>query len=543
MIRINDIRSDHELNIEELKKKAGRILSLRPEKINELKILKNSLDARHKGSLLYIYSVVLKTDNEEKLLKKLKGKQVSLYEEKTYRLPALVKGGKQRLSPVIAGFGPAGMFAALYLSYAGLNPIVIERGEDVDSRMKTVTDFFNGGKLNPESNVQFGEGGAGTFSDGKLTTGVKDRENRNGFVLKSLVKYGAPENILTDHMPHIGSDILRTVVKNLRKDIIAHGGEVRFSSRLTAIHTDSNGALKEIVINDKEVLPCENLILALGHSARDTFSYLNSINMDMEQKSFAVGLRVSHLQKEIDRAMYGDTDKNLPPASYKLTFRAPDKRGVYSFCMCPGGYVINASSEENSLCVNGMSNNKRDGRNANSAIVVTVDPSDFETLGFSGFGVLAGMEFQRDLERKAFLEGSGLIPCQTLSDFKKDKPTDKFIGITPECLGGFKPGNLRNILPSFISDDIISAFNDFGKKISGFDCPEAVLSGVESRTSSPVRILRDSSFNSSVSGVYPAGEGAGYAGGIVSAAIDGLKCAEAVCDQGGQSGDGSLIAM
>ncbi len=528
MIRINDIRSDRELNIDGLKKKAARVLSVKPESIKELKILKHSLDARHKGSLLYIYSVALKADNEEKLLKKTRGNNVSHYEEKKYRLPSSEGGSKKHLSPVIAGFGPAGMFAALYLSCAGLDPIVIERGEDVDSRMKTVTDFFNTGKLNPESNVQFGEGGAGTFSDGKLTTGVKDKENRNGFVLESLVRYGAPESILTDFMPHIGSDILRTVVKNLRKDIIARGGEVRFSSKLSAIHTDNSGALKEIFINDKEVLPCENLILAVGHSARDTFSYLNSINMNMEQKSFAVGLRVSHLQKEIDRSMYGDTDKDLPPASYKLTYRAPDKRGVYSFCMCPGGYVINASSEENSLCVNGMSNRARDGKNANSAIVVTVDPSDFDALGFSGYGVLSGMEFQRDLEKKAFLEGNGLIPCQTLSDFKSNRPTERFYDITPECLGGFAPGNLRNVLPSFISEDIISAFPDFGRKIAGFDCPGAVLSGVESRTSSPVRILRDTSLNSSISGVYPAGEGAGYAGGIVSAAIDGLKCAEAV---------------
>ncbi|MCR4590273.1 MAG: FAD-dependent oxidoreductase [Lachnospiraceae bacterium] len=528
MIRINQLKSDHELNTEELYKKAAKALNVRPGALSELKILKKSVDARHKNAILHIYSVTVKTANEDALLKRNKSGQVSKYEEKIYSLPKKREYREDILSPVITGFGPAGMFAALYLAYAGLKPIVIERGEDADSRTEKVREFWKSGRLNLNSNVQFGEGGAGTFSDGKLQTGVHDKENRNEFVLKSFVKYGAPESILTDSKPHIGSDILREIVKNIRQDIIDHGGQVRFNTCFTGFETDNDGLLSSIILNGKEKLPCEKLILAPGHSARDTFEMLNNSRVKMEPKSFAMGVRVQHRQDDINRAMYGDDSDIGTPASYKLTFHAPDGRGVYSFCMCPGGYVVNSSSEDKSLCINGMSYSGREGKNANSAIVVTVTPDDF-TEEYGEYGVLSGMEFQRELERKAFSACNGLIPCQTFEDFKNNRISASFGEIEPEFRGSCGFSNIREILPDYISGDIISAFESFGKKIRGFDRGDALLSAVESRTSSPVRILRNEYFLSSVPGIFPAGEGAGYAGGIMSAAIDGLKCAEALC--------------
>ena len=531
MLKINEIRSGHELNTEELKKKVSKILSIKSSAIKTLTVLKRSVDARHKGEILFIYCVSAEVSEEDKVLKRVKDSRVSKYQEKSFEIPVfsnVSNTGKGITPPVIAGFGPAGMFAALYLSYAGLNPIVIERGEDADSRVKKVKEFWESGKLDINSNVQFGEGGAGTFSDGKLNTGVRDRENRNGFVLKSFVKYGAPESILTDNKPHIGSDILCEIVKNIRCDIIEHGGSIRFNSRLSGFETDSDGCLKAIKINDDEYLSCEKLILAIGHSARDTFEFLNEKHVLMEPKSFAAGVRVQHLQEDINKAMYGETDIVHKAADYKLTFHASDAKGVYSFCMCPGGYVVNSSSEENMLCVNGMSYSGRDGKNANSAMIVTVTPEDFVKMGYANYGVLSGMEFQRELERRAYSISGGAIPCQRFEDFKENRESSSFGRVSPECKGRYASGNLREVLPEFITEDIIAAFSDFGKRISGFDSPDTVFSGVESRTSSPVRILRNECFLSSVPGIFPAGEGAGYAGGIMSAAIDGLKCAEAL---------------
>ncbi len=529
MIRINEIRSDHKLNNEELLKKASGILRIRTLMIHDLKILKESVDARRKGEILYIYSVSVKAENEDLILKKVKDKRVSLYEKKTYSIARLPHIPLNAPRPVVVGFGPAGMFAALYLSCAGFKPIVIERGDPVDIRTEKVREFWEKGVLDPESNVQFGEGGAGTFSDGKLTTGIKDRENRTGFVLETFVRFGADERILIENKPHIGSDVLKNIVKNIRRDILEHGGEVRFNSRFDGFETDRDGVLSAVCINKEELLPCNKLILSIGHSSRETFSYLHDRHMKMEGKGFAVGVRVQHLQEMIDEAMYGARhDRYLRAADYKLTFRAGDGRGVYSFCMCPGGYVVNSSSEKDSLCINGMSYSGRDGKNANSAIVVTVEPKDFISMGYGDRGVLSGMEFQRELEKRAFMECMGKIPCQRLEDFKAGRLSGFFGDIRPECKGDFSFGNIRNILPDFISSDIISAFHDFSHKIKGFDHPDTLLSGVESRTSSPVRILRNEYFLSSVPGIFPAGEGAGYAGGIMSAAIDGLKCAEAL---------------
>ncbi len=529
MIRINELRSEKELNIDELSVKAARILKISPKDILGIRVLKKSLDARKKPRILYVYSVAVATSDDEMTVMRARDKRVFLFDVKRYSVPSVSLSSGNRPSPVIVGFGPAGMFAALYLSYVGLSPIIIERGSDVESRSKKVRAFWDSGILDPGSNVQFGEGGAGTFSDGKLTTGIRDRENRDRFVLERLVKYGAPESILTDSLPHIGSDILTTVVKNLREDVIEHGGSIRFDCCFTGFETGSDGALKGIYVNNDEFICCDSLILATGHSARDTISSLHRAGLRMEEKSFAVGLRVQHPQEQINLSMYGEGfDRSLKAASYKLTFGAPDGRGVYSFCMCPGGFVVNSSSEEGLLCVNGMSYSGRKGDNANSAIVVSVGPEDFRAEGFGEFGVLSGMEFQRELERRAFKAGSGLIPCQLFDDFRSNSVSRSFGDISPHFKGGHSFANLRNVLPDFISADIISAFSDFGKKIRGFDRPDALLSGVESRTSSPVRILRDASFQSSVPGIFPAGEGAGYAGGIMSAAIDGLKTAEAV---------------
>ena len=529
MLRINEIRSDHELNTEELYKKTAKILGIRVSELKELHIIKKSLDARRKNDIKHIYAVAVSVPNEEKLIFKLKDRRVSLYAEKSYSLPKPVSGVLRENPPVVVGFGPAGMFAALCLSYAGLHPLILERGDEVEIRAGKVKELWDKGILDTESNVQFGEGGAGTFSDGKLNTGIRDKENRNRFVLKSFVKYGASEAILTDNKPHIGSDVLRRIVKNIRCDIIDHGGSFRFRSRFTGYETDRDGLLKGIYINDEEFMSCERLILAIGHSARDTFEGLRNASLKMEPKSFAVGIRVQHLQEDINRAMYGEERERIRRnADYKLTFRAPSGRGVYSFCMCPGGYVVNSSSEDKMLCINGMSYSGRDGLNANSAIVVTVSPSDYTEMGYGQAGVLSGMEFQRELERRAFSEGRGMIPCQRLDDFRENRVSYGFGKIKAQCKGGYSYGNIRNILPDFISSDIISAFSSFGQRIRGFDDPDSLLSGVESRTSSPVRILRNENFLSSVPGIFPAGEGAGYAGGIMSAAIDGLKCAEAL---------------
>ena len=413
------------------------------------------------------------------------------------------------------------MFCGYILAENGYKPIIIERGEKVEDRIKTVDKFWNEGVLNKESNVQFGEGGAGTFSDGKLNTLVKDKFNRGRKVLETFVKCGAGEDILYSYKPHIGTDILVDVVKNMRNSIIDMGGEFRYNTLLTNIFIKDNKVVG-IEVNNKEMINCDVLVLAIGHSARDTFKVLYNLGFNMSNKPFAVGVRVEHSQDMINLSQYGKKYKDiLPPATYKLTYKASNNRGVYSFCMCPGGYIVNSSSEDNHLVINGMSYHDRDSGRANSAIVVTVNEKDY---GESLFG---GVEFQRNLERVAYKVGNGKIPVQRLEDFNLNK-TCQLNKSLPKTKGSYIASNLNEVLSKDICDSIKEGFVSFGKKIKGFDDSNTLLLGVETRTSSPIRIERDEDLEANIKGVYPCGEGCGYAGGITSAAIDGIKIAEKI---------------
>ena len=521
MIKIDSIK----LSIKENKSIENYLLDNYSLKDCSFKILKKSIDAREHDNILYIYSICLDLDSktEEKLVKKYKN--ISFYEEKEYSIP---KASDKNKKVVIVGMGPAGLFASLILLEAGFKPIIIERGKDVDERYKDVLTYWNEGKLNPSSNVQFGEGGAGTFSDGKLNTGIKDKEGRKDFVLNTFVKCGANEDILYDSKPHIGSDVLRIVIKNMRLDLISKGAEIRFST--TFVGFESDDSIKNVkVINEnglEETIKCDNLILAIGHSSRDTFRYLKN-RLNMEPKPFAVGFRVIHEQSIVDESLYGkgflDLYEDLPPSSYKLTYTDKSGRGVYSFCMCPGGYVVNASSERGRTVVNGMSDNKRDSGYANSAVIVQVSPKDF------GEKIESGIEFQEAIEEKVFEKCNGKIPVSSFIGFEKGD-NDKSESINPDkaIKGLWEYSDLRDIYPDYINQSFIEGIKDFDKKIKGFASSNPLLCASETRSSSPVRILRDESFEANIKGIYPCGEGAGYAGGIVSAAIDGMKTAEAV---------------
>ncbi len=519
MIRVRQIKVEV-LNdsIDNLKKAISKKLNISINDIQTLKIHKQSLDARNKNEIYYVYEVDIETPNDSLILKS-KNKDIFLTPNEDYIFP---HPGHKRLNhqPVIIGSGPAGLFAAYVLAENHYNPIIIERGEPVEERISTVDKFWKTGIINPNSNVQFGEGGAGTFSDGKLNTLVKDEGNRIRKIYETFVKFGAPEEILYSYKPHIGTDILSSVVKNMRNAIIKMGGSFLYNSCLTNFKT-KDGHLTEIEINHEKIIPCDKLILAIGHSARDTFKMLFENNVIMNAKPFAVGIRVSHSQEMINNSQYGKKyAKYLPPATYKLTYKSTSGRGVYSFCMCPGGYVVNASSEEGHLAVNGMSYHKRDSKNANSAIVVTI-PTDLYNPG-----PLGGIAYQQDLEKKAFINGSGQIPIQLLKDFKNNEISKSFGELEPVFKGNYQFSNLNNILPDIIVKDLLESFENFGKKIKGFDNDDTILAAIESRTSSPVRIYRDEFYESNIKGVMPCGEGAGYAGGITSAALDGLKVAE-----------------
>ena len=424
---------------------------------------------------------------------------------------------------LVVGCGPAGLFCSYVLAKSGVDVTLVERGKKVEERVKDIHDFMYERKLNTESNILFGEGGAGTFSDGKLNTGIKDKQNRIRFVLETFVKFGADERILYDAKPHIGTDILKEIVFNMRKYIVEMGGTFYFNTSLADI-SYSNNKLCKIHLSNHQVIETDICILAIGHSARDTFSFLYQKGVPMAQKAFAVGLRIQHPQKMINQVQYGEkASQLLGPAPYKVTWKSKAGRGVYSFCMCPGGYVVNASSEPERLAVNGMSNHDRAGKNANSALIVTVTPEDF---GESS--PLAGVEFQRRLEEAAYFHGEGKIPIQLYGDFKENISSKILGDVEPQIKGAYQFANLRQVLPNVLCEPLIEGMEQFEHKIQGFSRYDSILAGVESRTSSPVRIHRDESFQSEVKGLYPCGEGAGYAGGIVSAAMDGIRVAEEI---------------
>ena len=514
MIRIRQIKINLDSK-QDLKSKVSKLLHINENEIKNLKINKKSLDARKKDNLFYVYEVDIEVENEKKLLRKYKSTDIFETPNEEYFFPPK----KEIDQPIIIGCGPAGLFCAYILSEQGYNPIIYERGEKVEDRVKTIEEFWDTNKLNVNSNIQFGEGGAGTFSDGKLNTLTKDKFNRQKKVFEIFVENGAPEEIMYINNPHIGTDILRTVIINMRNKIISNGGKINYNSKLEDIVIENN-EVQSIVVNG-ETIPCKNLILAIGHSARDTFEMLSTKDLDMSAKPFAVGVRIEHPQKLIDIHQYGEKYyKQLPPSSYKLTYQTKQNRGVYSFCMCPGGYVVNASSEEGLLAVNGMSNHARDTENANSALVVTISPEDF------GNNPLDGIKFQRDLERKAYIEGNKLIPVQLYKDYKSNEKSTSINSINVITKGSYSLGNLNNIFPEFINESLKEAIEYFNTKIEGYSNPDAILLGVESRTSSPVRIPRDENGLSKIKGLYPCGEGCGYAGGITTAAIDGLKTAE-----------------
>ena len=554
MIRINQLKILCDVNKAReqgelrklLLKKAAKLLRVSEGEILNLNIIRHSLDARKKPELydIYMIDIELNHGNEEAVVKKCRDKNVSVHKPLIYdfksrvseyleeNVTELVNTDKKI---IVIGAGPAGLFCAYTLVENGYKPIVLERGADVDKRIKVVNDFWNGGKLDPGTNVQFGEGGAGTFSDGKLNTLVKDKYGRGRKALEIFVKHGAKDNILYEAKPHIGTDILCDVVKSMRQYIIEKGGEVHFESQVTDFVTDENGRLIKVVAADKEY-PCDAAVLAIGHSARDTFYVLKEKKVEMQKKPFAVGFRVEHPQKCINLSQYGIEDpKGLPAAPYKLVAEASDKRGVYSFCMCPGGYVVNASSEEGRLAVNGMSYNARDGKNANSAIIITISPEDF-----GGEDVLSGVEFQRKLEEKAYKIGNGSIPVEYYCDFKENVVKKNSLDIPlddtaveasernlPVMKGSYFFSNVHDILPDDLNVAFVEGMEKFGKMIKGYNSGDALVSGVESRTSSPVRIVRDVSGESvNIKGIYPCGEGAGYAGGIMSAAMDGMQTAE-----------------
>ena len=516
MLRIREVKIPISLdNDEYIKKKISKLLNISKEEIIDYKILKKSIDARDKNNILFIYEFALNLKNENKINL---SKNISEYIETKYVF-SKEKDLKER--PIIVGSGPAGIFCAYMLASVGCKPIILERGEKIEDRVKTVEKFFETNKLNPESNIQFGEGGAGTFSDGKLNTLTKDKLNRHKKVFEIFIENGAPEEIMYLNKPHIGTDILRNVIINMRNKIISFGGEFKYNSKVTNLIIEDN-KIKGVEINNKEKTYSNIVVLAIGHSARDTFYMLNDNNVSMKPKNFAIGLRIEHPREMIDKSQYGDSYKILDPASYKLTYQTQNNRSVYSFCMCPGGYVVNASSEENKLCVNGMSNYKRDEKNSNSAIVVNVTTDDFNNELFGG------IELQRKLEEKAYIEGKGKIPVQLYKDFKDNIKSTKLGEITPNTKGEYTLSNLNNILPEYISESIKEAMPVFGRRIKGFDREDAILLGIEARTSSPVVIVRNEDLMSSVEGLYPCGEGAGYAGGITTAAIDGIKVAEKI---------------
>ncbi|WP_066636997.1 NAD(P)/FAD-dependent oxidoreductase [Desulfolucanica intricata] len=510
----------------ELEKALLRKLKIKAKDLLEYRIFKKSIDARNTDRLYFVYTVDAKVKNEAELAVKLKDPAVTTSPDLEYKFTT-TGTGKLKHRPVIAGTGPAGLFCGLILAQMGYRPILLERGSDVDTRIKVVNKFWRTGVLDPECNVQFGEGGAGTFSDGKLTTLIKDKRCRK--VLEEFVRAGAPEEILYIHKPHVGTDKLRTVVKNLRNQITKLGGEIRFNSKVTDLNI-KEGKITGIIINGHEEMAAGVLVLAIGHSARDTFEMLYTRKVNLKPKAFSIGVRIEHPQELINKAQYKKFagHEKLGAADYKLVYHSPTGRSAYTFCMCPGGVVVAAASENNSVVTNGMSEYARNAPNANSALLVGVTPEDYPTDH-----PLAGVYFQRTWERKAFELGGGNYnaPAQLVGDFLANKPSTSLGSVTPSYKKAVQLTGLKDCLPDYVITTLKEAIIEFDKKLQGFALPDAVLTGVETRSSSPVRITRDEQFEANIRGLYPAGEGAGYAGGIISAAVDGIKTAEAIAQK------------
>lgn len=545
MIRITQIKLPLDCKDEKaaLLKKAAGLLRVETDCLQSLSLVKKSIDARKKPDIYRVYTVDVKVADESRVLKRSGSKngQIQLVEETAYHFPAI--GGAtvfEGSRPIIVGTGPAGLFCGYMLARAGYRPVLLERGRELHKRLADVERFWQEGVLDPDSNVQFGEGGAGTFSDGKLTTTVKDPKGRMREVLRIFVEAGAPKKILYEAKPHLGTDILTDVVVNLRRQIEKWGGEVRFESQVTGLVVE-NGKIAGVEVNGSR-LTGSVVVLAIGHSARDTFQMLDRLSVPMEAKAFAVGLRMEHPREMIDRLQYGGPNPMLPAASYKVTTKTASGRGVYSFCMCPGGYVVNASSEQGRTAVNGMSYSTRDGANSNSAMIVTVSPDDYQNTG-----PLSGIAFQRSLEERAYRIGRGAVPVERYGDFRSFVLTEgladvrsgvpaawkgalqtSYPGFSPAVRGRWAFSPVHEILPAFLNAALVEGIELIGRKMPGFNDADAFLSGVESRTSSPVRILRDETGQSAVRGLFPCGEGAGYAGGITSAAMDGILIAEKV---------------
>jgi len=522
MIRLRDISFPPEHDPNQLIFEAARMLKISASRIRKLQLIRRSVDARKKPDVRIVYTIDVAVDgNEQKILRSSGCKRGSIAPISYYKVPKLTKSPENR--PVIVGFGPAGMFAALVLAMAGCKPLVLERGEDAKCRNEKVQRFLATGQLDPDSNVQFGEGGAGTFSDGKLNTGVNNP--RIGWILEQFVKAGAREDILYDAKPHIGTDVLLEVVQNLRYRIQQLGGEVRFNAKVTGVHIE-NGCLSGLMVNDNELIFCEQAVFAIGHSARDTFSMLLDAGLPMEPKAFSMGVRIEHPQCVIDESQYGSNEQPLPPADYKLVKHLQD-RTVYTFCMCPGGYVVAAASEQGGVVTNGMSCADRDGENANAALLVTVNPDDFPYPG-----VLGGVQWQREIEQKAYAVSKDYkAPAQLVGDFLRGRASSCPGDVQPTYKPGVTWCDLHTVLPPVITDAIAEALPLLDGILSGFACDDAVLTAPETRSSSPVRVLRSENRQSPVTGIYPCGEGAGYAGGIMSAAIDGIMTAEAIIQE------------
>lgn len=510
MIRINNVKVYQDLEDEELLDYVLRKNKLNRSDVKSWYIFKKSIDARDKENVHYVYTLDLELNGN---------KEKRFYKVEKYRFPKIELKRKSNFRPVIIGFGPSGMFAGLILAEYGLKPIILEQGNQVEQRIKDVEEFRNNGKLNICSNVQFGEGGAGTFSDGKLNTGNSSLYSRK--VLEEFVKFGAPKEILYTAKPHIGTDNLVKIVRNIREYIKSKGGEVFFGEKVTDFKIE-NG--KILSVKCSKEFETDTVILAIGHSARDTIRKLLELGIQIKSKDFAVGVRIEHLQSKINESQYGTKTKlKLPSADYKLVYHAENGRVAYSFCMCPGGEVMASSSELGTIVTNGMSKFARDGENANSALLVNVKASDFETSD-----PLSGMKFQEELEKKAFdLGGKNYYaPCQRVEDFLNNRKTQKFGEVKPTYKPGVTKSNLNDILPEFVTNVLKESIIELDKKLVGFADGDALLTGVETRTSSAVQIVRDKeTLLSNIIGIYPCGEGAGYAGGIMTAAIDGIKCA------------------